>query len=214
MFAVLLLFSQLVNAASSTIGILVFDGFLTSDVAAPIEVFGAASKKSWFSSYKVVLISATKNKNITSEEGLKVVADKTIYDNLALDVLVAPSAYDMAPSLKNTDLIKFIRAQATKAKWMASNCSGSFLLAEAGVLDGKNATTWAGGEGGLQKAYPKVRVIFDQNLVVDKGVITSNGGPVSFQSAFALLDKLASEKFSREISEQIQFNRLKRAFAP
>ncbi len=48
--------------ASSKIGILVFDGFLTSDVTAPIEVFGAATKKAWFSSYEVVVISATKNK--------------------------------------------------------------------------------------------------------------------------------------------------------
>lgn len=50
------------SAASSKIGILVFDGFLTSDVTAPIEVFGAATKKAWFSSYEVVVISATKNK--------------------------------------------------------------------------------------------------------------------------------------------------------
>ncbi len=50
------------SAAASKIGILVFDGFLTSDVTAPIEVFGAATKKAWFSSYEVVIISATKNK--------------------------------------------------------------------------------------------------------------------------------------------------------
>ena len=47
------------RAATSTIGILVYDGFLTSDVTAPVEVFGAASKKAWFSSYKVVTVSTT-----------------------------------------------------------------------------------------------------------------------------------------------------------
>ena len=54
------------NAASSKIGIIVFDGVLTSDVTAPIEVFGAASKKSWFSDYEVVVISATKNTSVLS----------------------------------------------------------------------------------------------------------------------------------------------------
>jgi len=202
------------SAASSKIGILVFDGFLTSDVTAPIEVFGAATKKAWFSSYEVVVISATKNKEVLSEEGLKIIADKTIYDDLKLDVLIVPSAYEMDGLLKNKELIEYIRKQNQSASWMASNCSGAFLLGEAGVLDGKNATTWAGGESGLLKSYPKIKVQFDKNVVVDSRVITSNGGPVSYQAAFELLAKLSSEKFAKEISESIQFNRLESAFKP
>ncbi len=201
-------------AASSKIGILVFDGFLTSDVTAPIEVFGAATKKSWFSAYEVVVISATKNKTVVSEEGLKVIADKTIYDNLELDVLLVPSAYDMDDFLNDKNLIGFIKKQGESASWMASNCSGAFLLGEAGILNGKNATTWAGGEKDLAKSYPKINVQYDQNVVIDNKVITSNGGPVSYQAAFALLSKLSSEKFAKEISESLQFNRLERAFKP
>ncbi|SRR6266446_4414787 len=83
------------RAATSTIGILVYDGFLTSDVTAPVEVFGAASKKAWFSSYKVVTVSTTKQRVVHSEEGLTILADKTIYDPLSLDVLIVPSAYKM-----------------------------------------------------------------------------------------------------------------------
>jgi transcriptional regulator GlxA family with amidase domain len=195
-------------AAYAKIGIIVFDGFLTSDVTAPIEVFGAATKKAWFSSYEVVVISATKEKGVTSEEGLKITADKTIYDDLNLDVLVVPSAYEMDSFIKNKDLIQYIKKQNQSGSWMASNCSGAFLLGEAGVLDGKKATTWAGGEKGLAKAYPKIKVQYDKNVVIDNKVITSNGGPVSYQAAFELLTKLSSEKYSREISEAIQFNRL------
>jgi len=200
------------SAASSKIGILVFDGFLTSDVTAPVEVFGAATKKSWFSSYEVVIISITKNRQVRSEEGLNIIADKTIYDDLKLDVLIVPSAYEMKDLLKNKDLIQYIRKQNQSASWMASNCSGAFLLGEAGVLDGKKATTWAGGEGGLLKSYPEIKVQFNKNVVVDNRVITSNGGPVSYQAAFELLTKLSSKKFSEEISESIQFNRLASAF--
>ena len=200
------------GAASSRIGILVFDGFLTSDVTAPIEVFGAAAKRSWFSSYEVVVVSATKNKTVLSEEGLRIIADKTIYDDLKLDVLLVPSAYDMDAFLSDDNLIKFIKKQGQSASWMASNCSGAFLLGEAGILDGKNATTWVGGEKGLAKSYPKIKVQYDQNVVIDSRVITSNGGPVSYQAAFKLLARLSSEKFAKEISESIQFNRLERAF--
>lgn len=207
-------FSSFSSAKSSKIGILVFDGFLTSDVTAPVEVFGAATKKSWFSSYEVVVISATKNKSVVSEEGLNVVADKTIYDDLELDVLLVPSAYDMDDFIDDKNLIAFIRTQGATASWMASNCSGAFLLGEAGILDGKKATTWAGGENGLAKSYPKINVQYDKNVVIGDKVITSNGGPVSYQAAFELLTKLSSEKFSKEISESIQFNRLDRAFRP
>ena len=212
LFILLSILSLSVRAADSKIGIIAFDGVLTSDITAPIEVFGAASKKAWFSNYEVIVISATKNKALESEEGLKILADNTIYDALALDVLIVPSAYDMSPYLKSADLIGFIQRQGEKASWMASNCSGALLLGEAGILDGKKATTWAGGEKNLAKSYPAVRVQYDQNVVIDEGVITSNGGPVSYQAAFELLAKLSSEPFAKEISEQIQFNRLKRAF--
>ncbi|MFV2056094.1 MAG: DJ-1/PfpI family protein [Thiohalomonadales bacterium] len=200
------------SASTAKIGILVFDGFLTSDVTAPVEVLGAATKKDWFSSYEIVVISSTKNKLVHSEEGLTIMADVTIYDELVLDTLIVPSAYEMDDYLKNSDLINFIKIQNKSATWMASNCSGAFLLGEAGVLDGVKATTWAGGEKGLKKSYPKILVQFDKNLVIDKRVITSNGGPVSYQAAFALLAKLSTEKHAQEISESIQFDRLKNAF--
>lgn len=201
-------------ATTSKIGILVFDGFLTSDVTAPIEVFGAAIKKPWFSSYQVTVISATRKKEILSEEGLRIIADKTIYDDLKLEVLIVPSAYKMDGFLKNLDIIDFIKKQNQSASWMASNCSGAFLLGEAGILDEKKATTWAGGEQELLKSYPKIDVQYDKNVVIDSNVITSNGGPVSYQAALELLARLSSDEFAKEISETIQFNRLERAFNP
>jgi len=194
----------------SAIGILVFDGFLTSDVTAPAEVLGAATKRAWFSNHQVVVVSASREKVARSEEGLRIVADKSIYDDVALEALIVPSSYRMEPLLRSKDLIEFIRKQSRSAAWMVSNCSGAMLLAEAGVLDGKKATTWAGGEKAFAAAYPKVKVQVDQNVVVDDKVITSNGGPVSYQAAFELLAKMSSEKSAKEISRDIQFDRLRK----
>ncbi len=208
----ILAFSGACWSANKRIGIVVFDGVLTSDVTAPIEVFGAASKQAWFSDYDVTVIAATAKKSIETEEGLQIVADATIYDSADYDVLIVASAYDMDRPLANSDLIDFVQRQSERASWMSSNCSGALILAEAGVLDGKQATTWAGGEKNLATTYPKVKVQYDRNVVVDAGVVTSNGGPVSYQSAFILLAKLSSQDFSNEISELIQFNRLKNAF--
>ncbi len=200
------------SAENAKIGILVFDGFLTSDVTAPVEVFGAASRTAWFSDYDVITISTSQEKTVTSEEGLTVVANQTIYDDLKLDVLIVPSAYEMNDHISNDALIAFISQQGQQTSWVASNCSGALLLGEAGLLNGKKATSWAGGEAKLAKLYPDIDVQYDQNVVVDQNVITSNGGPVSYQSAFELLTMLSSKRFSDEISEKIQFNRLEQAF--
>ncbi|ARU58898.1 transcriptional regulator [Oleiphilus messinensis] len=211
-FWVLFVFSSLVHAADSKIGIIVFDGFLTSDVTAAVEVFNTASQKEWFSHYDVVLISATKIKRVTSAENLGIVADKTIYDDLHLDVLIVPSAYDMSPLVSNKDLVSYIKNHGKEVSWLASNCSGAFLLGEAGLLNGKKATTWAGGEKELSSAYPMIKVQFDQNVVVDGNIITSNGGPISYQAAFELLTHLSTKEHSNEIVEALQFARLKHAF--
>lgn len=205
-------FSAQTLAAKSKIGIIVFDGVLTSDVTAPIEVFGAATKKAWFSSYEVVVVAATRKTTITTEEGLTLIADHTIYDDLKLDVLIVASAYDMTPHTGNKDLIAYIKRHSQRQIWMASNCSGASLLGEAGVLDGKRATTWAGGEKALAKRFPRADIQFDRNVVMDTKLVTSNGGPVSYQAAFILLAQLSSQEFSDEIAQLIQFNRLATAF--
>jgi len=204
--------SNFVNAAKNKIGLLIYDGVLSSDVTAPVEVFGAASRKAWFSDYEVVLISPKKQGYITSDEGLKIIVDNSIYDALELDVLLVPSTYDMSPLLENKDLIAFIKTQSKQTKWLASNCSGAFLLAEAGILDGLKATTWAGGENDLKADYPLVNVQFDQNVVVDNNVITSNGSIISYQAALTLLAKMSSVGFANEIAEGIQWPRLLNAF--
>lgn len=196
-----------VYAESKKVGVVVFDGVLTSDVTAPLEVFGVASKLSWFSDYEVITIGVNSTQQITTEEGLTIGVDTWIGDAPKLDVLLLPSSYNMNPLLKNNALIQFIQSHAKQVDWLASNCSGSFLLGEAGVLDGKKATTWAGGESDLQQAYSAIDVQFDTNVVVDGNVITSNGSVVSYQAALTLLKMMTSESKANEVAEAIQYAR-------
>ena len=207
LFVGLVIISQPAMAEDKKIGILVFDGVLTSDITAPLEVFGVASRKTWFSDYTPVVISVEDKSSITTEEGLQLTTDSWIGANPEVDVLIVPSSYDMDPLIENTHLISYITRTAKSAEWVASNCSGAFLLGEAGVLNGKKATTWAGGESGLQDAYPAVDVQFDSNVVVDGRVITSNGSLVSYQAALLLLSKLTSKSKANEVAETIQYSR-------
>lgn len=195
-------------AGEKVIGILVYDGVLTSDITAPAEVFGVATKQAWFTDYEVKMINVKRQPNIVTEEGLRIEVDSNIYEPQSLSALIVPSAYNMQPLLNNKALINFIRQQANTVEWVASNCSGSYLLAEANVLDGKEATTWYGGEDGFRKDYPAVLVQDDQNYVIDGNIITSNGSVVSYVAAIKLLSLMSSEKLAKEVFDTLQMGRL------
>jgi len=80
---------------------------------------------------------------------------------------------------------------------------------EAGLLKGKRATTWAGGERDMQRAYPEVQVQEDVNFILDGNILTSNGGVVSYQAALKLLEEMSSSARAKAIEETLQFNRIR-----
>ncbi len=195
-------------ANERTIGIIVFDSVLTSEVTAPAEVFRRAVKKPWFKGWQVKLIGVEKKSSVTTEEGLVLGVDTNIQDNPPVNVLVVPGAVRMDALLSNKQLESYIRQQNKSAEWVSSNCSGAFLLANSGVLDGRRATTWSGGEQLLQNSFPKLDVVFNKPVVIDGRKLTSNGGVVSYQAALVLLAKLSSLDNAREIFDDLQMGKL------
>lgn len=203
------IFSLPSAAADKRIGILVYDGVLTSDVTAPAEVFGAAARDSWFSGYKVLLVGVDQNEPvITTYEGLRLPVDTTIYNAPKLDVLIVTSSYHMGDLFKDKQLTKFLKNQAKSVTWLASNCSGAFLYAHAGLLDGYRATTYWGGEKKLQSKFPKIKVVFDRNVVVDRNRLSTNGGITSYQGALVLLTMMSDASKAEKVFNAIQLNRL------
>jgi transcriptional regulator GlxA family with amidase domain len=74
-------------------------------------------------------------------------------------------------------------------------------------LDGKQATTWAGGEREFQSDYPQVNVLSDKNYVIDDKVLTSNGSLVSYQAALKLLNLMSSRSKAEEVADALQYSR-------
>lgn len=191
---------------SYTIGIIVFDGVLTSEVIGPAEVFAIAQQNGFDG--RVLLVGVDPQPTIRTEEGLRLEVDTTIADHLELDVLLVPGGNDMAPLLAHEPLNDFIRKHAESAEWLGSVCAGAFLLGNAGVLDGRLATTWFGGETSLQAQFPAIQVIHDQPVVVDRRRITANGGLVSYQAALVLLGRLSSAAHAKAVYKSLGLGRL------
>lgn len=189
------------------VGIIVFDDVLTSEVVGPAEVFAIAGQKEGFEA-KVLLIGVEDQPMIRTEEGLRLGVDATIADDLTLDVLIVPGASDVDPLLGHAGLNAFIQKQNEGQAWLGSVCAGAFLLADAGVLDGKQATTWHGGEASLQAQFPALQVIHNQPVVVDDRRVTANGGLVSYRAALVLLGQVGGTALAESVYKNLGIARM------
>ena len=190
-----------------TIAILVYDDVLTSEITAPAEVFGRAANETWFADWQVQLVSLDQL-TITTEEGLSVVADVTIDQLTHCEVLIVPGAMDTQALAENKQLMQLIH-KVNQQGWVASHCSGAFILGHSGILKGKKATTWYGGGPDLQAQFQDVLVQTEQSIVIDGKNITSNGGLVSYDASFVLLAHLAGTDKAQQVFEHLQGQRLK-----
>jgi transcriptional regulator GlxA family with amidase domain len=191
-----------------TIGIIVFDDVLTSEVIGPAEVFGIAGEYEWFEGSKVLLIGVEQQSVIRTSDHIKLVVDYRIEDDIDLDVLVVPGAMDVEDLLKNEALSAFIQKHEQTSQWVSSICAGAFILGNAGVLDGLKATTWFGGETSLQEQFPEIQVIHDNPVVIDNRHITANGGLVSYRMALILLAQLTSREHAQLVYKRLGIARI------
>jgi transcriptional regulator GlxA family with amidase domain len=197
------------NLQLPTIGILIFDGFLTNEVVAPLDVFSKADQ----TGNKVfnVLIIAKEQRLYITEEGLHVFPDYTIEETPKLNVLVVPSSMNPAEQVNDTALVTFIRNQNQTTDYTASHCAGAFLLGESGVAKGKQIVTYCGGSESLQKDYPDLLVQDDHttSVVRDGKIFSSNGNLVSYMASLDLLELMTSTSHREHVAQELLLHRLK-----
>lgn len=191
-----------------TIGILMYDKVLMTELTAPIDVFAKHSEDGK-QLFNVITIAEDYNL-FTSEEGLKMFPDYTFANAPQLDIIIVPSAYDMTGQVKNKKLIEFIKSQDTNTEFTVSNCAGASLIGETGIADGKKIVTWIGGGTELQKNYPNLKVQDDSKIsfVEDGKFLSSNGNLASYISSLELLEKLTSKKHRKFVESYLYLDRL------
>ncbi len=195
------------SAAPKRIGIIAFDGVLTSDVTAPAEVLGMALNLRKKSDWVVEIIGAHDRDWVTTAEGLRLGVNHRLKDAPNVDVLILPGSYDPAAALKLPGLKTYITAQSKGAERVASHCAGAFLLASTGVLDGRNVTTYPGGAATLAKAHPKLTALEGPTVVVDGNATTSNGSIISYEGAVVLVGQMFGDEVAQQVFEGVKLNR-------
>jgi len=212
-----------------SVGVLLLDGNFISEPVGPWDVFahGITNMNAFFISPDM--------EPKTSYYGATLYPDKTFSDNPTIDILVVPSGIGshwslmsqfyggvmgadgiMRGSTKNgvsvpyygniTSIIDFVKTASSKASWVTSHCWGAFTLADAGVLDGKVATTFPGYGETLAKHYPLIKTVDDtQRIVHDGKVITSNGGVVAYEAPNYVLKLLYGDWEAKNLASGLAY---------
>ena len=178
--------------------ILGFPGAQVLDLTGPAEVFSIADRLKDGEAYDVRVV-APGGRPFATSGAVTIAPDGALTRGRALDTLVvAGGAVDRA--MMDRGLVAWIERAAARARRVASVCNGAFLLAEAGLLDGRRATThWAAGEE-LRRRYPSVAVDTDPIFIRDGHVYTSAGVTAGMDLALALVEEDLGRETALEVA--------------
>lgn len=189
---------------SHLIDFVLFPNALGLDIMGPLEVFNTATeilrlRGDTDAGYRTRFVAAEKGP-LRLSSGLEVVAQSRIGDGPAADTLLVPGGMGTYAAIENEEFIKRVRQRAEKAKRIVSVCSGAFVLAAAGLLDGKRATTHWRISDDLFREYPKVNVVPDAIFTQDGNVYTSAGVTAGIDLALALVEEDLGVSIAVEVS--------------
>jgi transcriptional regulator GlxA family with amidase domain len=187
------------------IGVALFDGAEELDWAGPWEVLAAWSEQ-WPDDGVQVFTLAREDRPVTCAKGLRVLPDETWETAPPLDVLVYPGGRGTRRELQDEAVLDWIRGLADGETVVASVCTGSLVLAAAGLLDGKPATThWQSLEL-LPTLGHEIEVRPDDRFVDNGNILTAAGVSAGIDMALHLVARLHSTDRAREVRRYIQYD--------
>ncbi|HTM55001.1 MAG TPA: DJ-1/PfpI family protein [Pirellulales bacterium] len=184
---------------SRKLGIVLYPKFELLDVYGPAEIFGNLSPR-----LKVVMV-AQKAGPVASAQGPQVIADFGFEDCPPLDLVMVPGGFGTLTELNNKVLLEWLQARAPQAEIVMSVCSGSAILAKAGLLDGHRATS--------NKRYfkmatdqgPKVNWVRQARWVDDGDRVTSSGVSAGIDMALHVVERLYGSKTAESIADGTEY---------
>lgn len=188
-----------------TIEFVIYPGTLGLDITGPLEVFHTASSvvsnKSYEKQgYRTRFVAVEKGP-IRLSSGLEIVADGSFDEKEHADILLIPGGTNIDNVINNQEFMNYIRERSKKVTRIISVCKGAFILAAAGLLEGKEATTHWMSVGQLTQAYPGVKVKPDAIYTHDGNIYTSAGVTAGIDLALAVVEEDFGESVAMNVSK-------------
>jgi cyclohexyl-isocyanide hydratase len=179
------------------IGFLIFQNVTQLDFTAPFEVFARMSDS------EVLLISKDMSP-VKSDKGLAFLPTHTFENCPQLDLICVPGGGGVNQVIEDEISLNFLKQQAKKAKYITSVCTGSLVLAVAGLLDGYKATThWLSID--LLRKFKQIEVI-EERVVKDRNRFTGGGVTAGIDFALTVAAEIYGENAAKEIQLMIEYN--------
>ncbi len=181
-----------------TVGIVLYPGFEVLDVYGPLEMFAYVPE------FRIVMISENGGA-VRSAQGVSTVTDFSFATAPPLDIVMVPGGVGTFTQLENPAMLNYLRAQNQRTELTTSVCTGSALLAKAGILRGHRATT--------NKAYfslsvdqdPTVQWITSARWVEDGKMITSSGVSAGTDMALGLIARYHGKEHARHLAKSLEY---------
>ena len=195
---------------TASVAIYLFPEVEVLDFAGPYEVFATASRvfrrlNSSAPSPFAVCTVAHKAGTVRARAGLVVTPDFTFADHPAIDLLIIPGGV-VSAELEKPEVTEWIKRTAAMTRLTASVCTGSFLLAHAGLLNGKRATTHWADVDELRATFPAVTVLEQRRWVDEGDIVTSAGISAGIDMSLHLVERFAGKELALKTARQMDFN--------
>lgn len=185
------------SMVKKTVGFILYDRFTALDLFGPLEALHSSHSQGGIQ-YQIQLIGDEK-RLYRAESGVQVMADITLSEVQGLDILVIPGGRGTRVAQTQQLLCPWLTAHASKIERIVSICTGAFLLAEAGLLDGQTVTThWQHSED-FQQRYPKVKLRAEALYVQHAHISTSAG----ISSGIDLALKIIEDDSGSEVAAKV-----------
>lgn len=184
------------HVSSVSIGMVLFPNLTQLDFTSPYEVFARLPNTQLY-------LMAETLEPVRSDRGLTFLPDTTFAEAPGLDILFVPGGSGINPKLEDEAFLRFLKTQGERVRYVTSVCTGSLLLAAAGLLQGYRATThWRSLE--LLKMFGVEPLT--ERVVIDRNRITGGGVTAGIDFGLAIAAKLFGEAVAQAIQLEIEYN--------
>ncbi len=192
------------------VGILIFDEVEVLDFCGPFEVFSVtrlpeATERAEATRPFAVFTIAQQSRTIKAVGGLRVEPHFTIENHPPLDILVVPGGMGTRREVNNPALIEWIRKVSGETQLNTSVCTGSFMLGQAGLLEGHRATTHWLSLDRMQQTFPAVTVVRETRWVDEGNLVTSAGISAGIDMSLHVVEKLLGRAVAENTARQMEY---------
>ncbi len=195
------------------VGIVIFPEVEVLDFCGPYEALAVtrldeARRREEPSPFELLLVAEREGEAVTAAGGMRVLPDCALAACPPLDILVVPGGWGTRRQMQNGALLDWLAGrgrQVMAAGTLASVCTGALLLGQAGLLDGRRATTHWRSLKVLRESFPKVTVEERLRVVEDGNLLTSAGIAAGLDLGLALVARYYGEAVARATARHMEY---------